>query len=494
MKNIVKLFNNFVKNTIFKVENKTNNKFIISSFNKFLITFISLLFLYIFYLLLPLLYDKDWAKDNIKTKLLNEFKIDLSSFNDFSYRILPVPHYLIKDPKILLTELKNQELVADVKNLKIFLSQKNLYNKDKMFIENIIINKANFFLLRGNLNVLNDSIDNQFSNKKITINKSNIFFKNNLDEIISIIKIDKATLFFDEKKLINLLKLKGSVFAIPFNFELKNKKDLIRKKEINFEAKSLNLDIHNESFEEKNTSAKGINVISFLNSTINTEYEVKDNSIEFNSNNSGVNSSQANYNGKLSINPFDLDLNINLSNYKISRLFNFNPILIESLKSELLFNENISLNTSLIINSNTNEEIFHNAQIHFNILNGKVNLDSSKFVNEDIGLLELSNSNLFFENNKLILNTDILLDIKNSNALFSFLNTSKKSRKEIRNILINLNYDFLSNEIEFNNVKIDNIEVSTQFFNIIEGFKDNNLNNLIKTKVLLNELLSIYEG
>jgi hypothetical protein len=363
-----------------------------------------------------------------------------------------------------------------------------------MFIENIIINKANFFLLRGNLNVLNDSIDNQFSNKKITINKSNIFFKNNLDEIISIIKIDKATLFFDEKKLINLLKLKGSVFAIPFNFELKNKKDLIRKKEINFEAKSLNLDIHNESIEEKNTSAKGINVISFLNSTINTEYEVKDNSIEFNSNNSRVNSSQANYNGKLSINPFDLDLNINLSNYKISRLFNFNPILIESLKSELLFNENISLNTSLIINSNTNEEIFHNAQIHFNILNGKVNLDSSKFVNEDIGLLELSNSNLFFENNKLILNTDILLDIKNSNALFSFLNTSKKSRKEIRNILINLNYDFLSNEIEFNNVKIDNIEVSTQFFNIIEGFKDNNLNNLIKTRVLLNELLSIYEG
>ena len=98
------------------------------------------------------------------------------------------------------------------------------------------------------------------------------------------------------------------------------------------------------------------------------------------------------------------------------------------------------------------------------------------------------------KSNHLILNTDILLDIKNSNALFSFLNTSKKLRKEIRNILINLNYDFLSNEIEFNNVKIDNIEVSTQFFNIIEGFKDNNLNNLIKTKVLLNELLSIYEG
>lgn len=62
-----------------------------------------------------------------------------------------------------------------------------------------------------------------------------------------------------------------------------------------------------------------------------------------------------------------------------------------------------------------------------------------------------------------------MFDIKNSNALFSFLNTGKKSRKEIRNILINLNYDFLNNEIEFNNVKINNNEVSTQFFNILES-------------------------
>ena len=69
MKQIVKNFNNLIKKTIFKVKNKTNNKFIISNFNKFLITFISVLFLYIFYLLIPILYDKDWVKDNIENKL-----------------------------------------------------------------------------------------------------------------------------------------------------------------------------------------------------------------------------------------------------------------------------------------------------------------------------------------------------------------------------------------------------------------------------------------
>ena len=494
MKNIVKLFNNFVKNTIFKVEKKTNNKFIISSFNKFLIIFISALFLYIFYLWIPLLYDKDWVKDNIASKLVSEFKINIDSFNDISYHILPKPYYLVKDSKLISDKFENQESMADIKILKIFLIQKNFFNKDKMTIKNVVIEEANFNILRGNLRLLNDSSNNQLSNKKIIINNSNIFFKDNLEEIISIIKINKATLFFDEKKLFNLFKLKGNIFTIPFSFELKNKKNVIWKKEINFEAKSLNLDIFNEIVEEKNTSAKGKNIISFLNSTINTEYEVNNNSIEFNSNNSRINSSKINYNGKLSINPFDLDLNINLNNYKISKLLNSNSILIELLKSELLFNENISLNASLIINSNTNQEIFHNAQIYFNILNGKLNLDSSKFVNEDIGLLELNNSNLFFENNKLILNTDIAIDIKNSDALFSFLNASKKLRKEIRNILINLNYDLLSNQIEFNNIKINNNEVSAQFFNIIEGFKDNNLNNLVKIRVLLNELLSAYEG
>ena len=101
MKKIVKNFNNLVKNTILKVQNKTINKLKISNFNKFLITFISILFLYIFYLQIPLLYDKKWVKDKIQTKLLSEFKIDLNSIDDISYRILPAPHFLIINSKII---------------------------------------------------------------------------------------------------------------------------------------------------------------------------------------------------------------------------------------------------------------------------------------------------------------------------------------------------------------------------------------------------------
>ena len=122
-------FNNLIQKTIFKVENKTNNKFKISSFNKYFITFIGLLFLYLFYLLIPLLYDKGWVQNVIENKILNEYKINLSTSANISYRILPAPHFLIKNSKIMLDSMKNQKSIADVKNLKIFLSQNNFFDK-----------------------------------------------------------------------------------------------------------------------------------------------------------------------------------------------------------------------------------------------------------------------------------------------------------------------------------------------------------------------------
>tara|TARA_B100000795_G_scaffold267879_1_gene253630 strand:+ start:464 stop:1948 length:1485 start_codon:yes stop_codon:yes gene_type:complete len=491
---IIKNFNNLVKNTIFKVKNKTNNKSKISSFNKYLITFIGTLFIYIFYLLTPLLYDKTWLQINIERKLISEFKINISTSADISYRILPSPHFLIKNSKILINDNKNHKSVADVKNLKIFLSQKNLFNKANMVVKKIIIDKANFSLLRKELKIINNASNNQFSKKKIIISDSNIFFKDNLDEVISIIKINKAILFFDDKKQLNLFNLKGIIFGIPFILDFIGKNDSIIKKKINFEAKSLKLNIFNEFTVKNNNFDTGENIISFLNSSIKTKFDIKKKLIIFESSNSRLNSSKINYNGKLSINPFDLVLDIDLGNYRVSKLFNLNFILEEFFKSKILYNNNLSINASLLASTNLQEEIFQNAKIDLNIINGKINFDNSRFTNDKIGFFELDNSNLFLKNNELIINTDILIVIKNSKNLFSFLNTNKKSRKEVKNILINLDYEFLSKQIKFNNIKINNNEVSAQFLNVLEDFSDININNLIKSRRLINQLFNIYEG
>ena len=60
--------------------------------------------------------------------------------------------------------------------------------------------------------------------------------------------------------------------------------------------------------------------------------------------------------------------------------------------------------------------------------------------------------------------------------------------------MINLDYDFLNNQIKFNNVKIENSEVNDVFLTIIDGFSDNDLNNFNNSRRLINELLEAYEG
>jgi len=485
MKKIVKNFNNLIKKTIFKLENKTNNNFQVSTFNKYVIAIISILFIYIFYLLIPLLYDKNWLQDKIIKRLKDEFNISLINTSDISYRILPKPHFSIKNPTISLAKLG----IVD-----IYINQNNFFNKDNLNIDEVIIHEANFSLLKGNFKRLLANTKDKFSNKKIKIDNSNIFFKDNLSEVTSIIKISNAELFFEEKKLLNLIDLRGSVFNIPFSLDYQHALNSKRNKRIEIIANDLRLKIINESFESVENLTTGTNKISILNSKINTKYNVFDEVITLESSNSRIQNSKINYNGRLAIHPFNLDLKIDLDDFKIFNLFTSNSIINEFIKSKLLFNENININTSININSKIRNKIFHDANIKFNILNGKINFDNTIFINNDIGLLKITNSDLFLKNDKLTLAANLSIDIMDIDKLFSFLNTNKKLRKDFKNIKLNIIYDFLSNQIEFKNIKINDNEVSDQFQNITEGFMDNNSNNLTKSRRILNELINLYEG
>ena len=502
---IVKNFNNFIQNLITKVQNKTinnnlfkkitlksqnkvNSNFEISVFNKFIITFISLLFIYLFYLLVPLLYDKTSIQSNIEKKLLKEFKINFSLSSDISYYILPTPHYLIKDSKILNNDNEKIDSIAEIKKLKVFISQKNLFNKNKLSLKNVVINNANFSLLKNNLKLLNSSSNNKFSNKKIKIKNSNIFFKDDSGEIITIIKVLKAFFFFDNEQLLNLSELKGEVFKIPFIFDFKKEIYSTENKKINIRAKKLKFNFFNESNKENNNLIVGKNIITFFNSKIKTKYIRDDNLITFRSINSGVN-----FNGKLSVTPFDMILNIDLGNYKISKLFNMNTLLSEVVKSKILLNDNISVNSTITATSNSKDQIFQNAKINLNIINGKINFDNSQLLNKKIGQVKIKNSNLYFINNKIILDSNIIIDIKNHKNFFSFLQTNKKARRPIKKILVNSSYDFSTNKIEFNNIEIDNKKLNYRLLAIIEDL-NNNSNNINRIRLILNRLFNAYEG
>jgi hypothetical protein len=378
--------------------------------------------------------------------------------------------------------------------MKIFINQNNFFDKNNLNISEVIIHGANFTYLKGDFKRLSENNKNRFSSKKIKIENSNILFKDNLSEIISIIKVSEATLFFDEKKLINLFNLKGEVFNISFTLDYKHLSNLSKSKRIEIEAKDLRLKIINENSKIDENLIRGVNNVSILNLTINTKYDLVNQRIIFESNNSRIHNSKIDYNGQLSINPFDLNLKINLDGYKISNLFKSNSIINEIIKSQLLFNENININTLLNVKSDISDVIFREGKIKLNIINGKINFDKSIFISDNIGLLEISNSDLFLKNGKLILIANLSLDIIDTDKLFSFLNTNKRSRKNIKNVKVDIIYDFLSNQFEFKNIKVNGNELNDNFLNLVESFRDNNSNNLMKSRRLLNELINLYDG
>ena len=496
-KKFIEYFDLPLQKILLKLKNKIINfskkKSDVSNFNKLLITSIALLFFYLFYLSIPSLYNKTWLQNNLENKLLEEFKINFSISHDISYNILPSPHFLIKNSKIFRMNGLKPIALSEIKNLKVFISQKNLFNKDKIFIKKLIINKANFSLKKDDMIFLNNVGNKKFSNKEIRITHSNIFLKDELDEVITIIKASKVLLFYDQLKFSNLLTLKGETFKIPFNFDFEKKVYTSESKRINIESKKLKLNILNKSVKNSEQSIIGQNIISILNSNFYTQYNIEKDLITFESDNSRTNSSNLYYKGKLSFTPFDLKMYTKLENFKLSKLINNDSTIIELIKNKLLFNENISADLSFDIGSISNEQFFNSAKINFSVFNGKININQSKFVNKKIGFIEIDNSNFFFKKDQLILNSDIMLNIKNPEDLFSFLGTPKKSRKLIKNIFFNLDYNLLDNKVFFNTVKIDGLDADKEILRILDDLGDMN-NNLNNSRRLINSLLSIYAG
>ena len=504
MNKIVKIFEKFVNKTLintnklfFRFKNKKNRTIEISNVNKIIIFVITLLFFYLFYLSIPNLYKKTWVQNTLEDKLAKEFKINFSISSEIIYNILPSPHFLIKNSRIFRDASDDAKSISEIKKLRIFISQKNFFKKEDIYIKNLIIDDANFLLNGKDFNLLNKLSTKNISDKKIKVINSNIFFKNKYDEAFAIVKISKAFLIYSNLKLLNIFDLKGEVFNLPFSFTLNDQILFSGSREIKILSKKIKFNFLDKSIRKTKDFITGINVTSIHNSKIYTNYNIDKNIILLNSKNSKnskIKNSKMDYSGKLSLKPFDLNMDINLEKLEFSKIFNSNSVFFELLKTKLFFNENISSRVSLNITSLQRNKLFDSAKINFNLINGDINFNKSKFTNDKIGSIEIRDSLLFNDKEKLILNCDIVININNSENLFSFFQTPKVSRKFGKKIYFNLDYDFLSEEIIFNNFRVDDNVSSDKLVNIINNFfrnKDNNLNTRRRT---INKIFSFYEG
>ena len=176
----------------------------------------TLVFFYLLYLSIPSLYNSGRVQKAISEEIMSEFDLNISLSSDISYRILPMPHFIIRDSKLFNLQSKENNEIGEFKNLKVFIKQKNLFNKENIKIKKLVIDKGNFYFKKDGIIFIKSYLNKFFSNKNLFIKNSKFFYNDKNDNPVFIKTIKDSKLFFTEKDKKNNLNLRGEIFQIPF--------------------------------------------------------------------------------------------------------------------------------------------------------------------------------------------------------------------------------------------------------------------------------------
>jgi len=486
-------FTKFLKFIKFKII-----KFIkISNLSVSVILFVTLLFLYLFYLSVPTLYNKEALQKDVTDKLMKEFKINFSLSSNIRYLILPSPHILVENVKIFDNNLKNPKELSQIKKLRIFISQKNLLDQNDVRLDKILIEDANFLIQKKYYGFFDDYLNNQFSKKKIIIKNSKFFLKDKNNKTISIFPIKKINLFYDETILANQITAEGKFFKVPFHFKWYKNFEIKAKSVTSINLKKLDLKIENESFI-KDKKYLISNSIFFRNYKLYSDIQVNDKSISFNSRETKIVNNNLDYKGEINLDPFDLKLEVNLDKLNLIKFLTSSFDFIKSSKLQFLFNKKLS--AKIDINAkNVRNKMFDYSKILINFDNGKINLNNSYLVSEKIGSLKLYKSKIHTVDEKLTFNGSFNFNVKNQNKFYTTFQIPKKNRKLLKNIFFDLNVNTYDEKLNINNFRLNNekniLNDGTQ--SIMKEYnnnKKNKIQNWINLKNFIREIFNSHSG
>ena len=491
----IKFSNNYFTDNFNKIKKFKYIK--ISNLSMSIILFITLLFLYLFYLSIPTLYNKDALQKDISNKLIKEFKINFSLSSNIKYLILPAPHVLVENVKIFDNDLKDPKELSQIKKLKIYISQKNLFDQNDLKITKILVEDANFLVQNKSYEFFDDYLKNQFSKKKVTIKNSNFFFQGKNNKTISIFPIKKINLFYDEEELVNKMIAKGKFFKIPFNIKWNKNFEKDAKSVTLIKLKKLDLEIKNKSFiKDKKYFAR--NNIFFRNAKLYSNFKIQNNLISFNSEDSKIVNNNLDYNGEIYLEPFDMKLEINLDKLNLIKFLTSSFAFIKSSNLEFLFNKNLS--AKIDINAkNVRNKMFDYSKILINFDNGKINFNDSFLISKKIGSLKLNETKIDLVEEKLTFNCSFNFNVINQDEFYTVFQIPKKNRKLLKNIFFDVQVNTLNDKLNINNFKINSKksvlnDATKSIINQHNNSEKNKIYNWINLKNFTREIFNNYSG
>ena len=455
-------------------------------------------FLYLLYLSIPSLYDTGRVQKDLYKSLSDETGLNLSLSSNITYRILPSPHFFIKNTKIFYDKNDVSDEIAEIKNLKVFINQKSLFNRDSLIVKKVVMSNANFFVKRQNIDLIKNLLANPFSEKKISVKKSKFFFNDKNDNIVFIYSINNLIFFKDAKENNKVLKTNGNIFKIPIKFEwIKN---LDSKNTFStFKANKIDVDFTNRG-NLLNGNYIFENNLNILSNNFKTQYKIEKNIIKINSKKSFIKNTPISFEGLIELSPFYFILNMNAKDIDLEYFFKNTIFLNELLLSNILLNDNLNGKIKIKTDKIYKSKIFSNGEFNITFEEGSFNIDNSFINNEKFSKLRLSETSFLNENEKIYLLGSLELDINDINQFYRTfpIKKSKKLKREFKKIKFDFSFNlsnsqFLIDKISFIG-KNNKVNQSQDVDNIVEdNYKTNfSLSNSILFKNFMKKVLIAY--
>ncbi len=239
-----KKFSKFINNLLEKNLNKLNidnlKNLLIN--NKIFLSIVALIILFLSYLSIPNIHNKEEVALEIKKNLKNKLNLEFNFQEDLDYKFIPRPHFTTNNSSIRFKGDK----ITEIKKLKVNVSLENLFSLKGMKLNHLTLDKANFNLKKDNYNFFYDLLDGNFNDFNFEILNSNIFYRSLENEILFINNISNAKYYFDSKEIRNMLYSNNEIFNLPYTIKIFD--DKIKKiifSEINID--SLRLQINNQT-------------------------------------------------------------------------------------------------------------------------------------------------------------------------------------------------------------------------------------------------------
>ena len=217
----VSLENNFNK---LKSLNPKNLKAKFDRYNKLFWVSGIFIIIVISYFLAPTAYDRPRTKQMIMDQIYNKYDFKIKFNEKITYSLLPRPHFKSKN----LSIIKNEKVIANVENFKIFISIDRLISFENFEIKDIILNKTEFSFNKKDYNFFYKFLNVEPSKNQIIISNSKIFFYDEFNDVLFINKISDGKFYYDSNNLQNVYLSKNEIFKIPYKLEIKMI-DLIKK-------------------------------------------------------------------------------------------------------------------------------------------------------------------------------------------------------------------------------------------------------------------------